>query len=64
MGGAPGGDAATHRLVWSLLSKHKNEPDSARKGVNYNTYALYGEVLQPKSAVRLGPDRQRKGGGA
>ena len=33
-------DAATHRLVWSLLSKHKDEPDSAIKGINYNTYAL------------------------
>jgi uncharacterized membrane-anchored protein len=33
-------DAATHRLVWSLLSKDKDEPDSADKGVNYNTYAL------------------------
>jgi len=33
-------DAATHRLVWSLLSKDKGEPDSADKGVNYNTYAL------------------------
>jgi uncharacterized membrane-anchored protein len=33
-------DATTHRLVWSLLSKHKNAPDSAVKGVNYNTYAL------------------------
>jgi uncharacterized membrane-anchored protein len=33
-------DAATHRLVWSLLSKHKGEPDSATKGINYNTYAL------------------------
>jgi uncharacterized membrane-anchored protein len=36
----PGYDEATHRLVWSLLAKHKNEPDSARKSVNYNTYAL------------------------
>jgi uncharacterized membrane-anchored protein len=36
----PDYDAATHRLVWSLLAKHKNEPDSARKGINYNTYAL------------------------
>ena len=33
-------DAATHRLVWSLLSKHKGEPDTALKGINYNTYAL------------------------
>jgi uncharacterized membrane-anchored protein len=36
----PAYDAATHRLVWSLLSKHKGEPDTAVKGINYNTYAL------------------------
>jgi uncharacterized membrane-anchored protein len=36
----PAYDVATHRLVWSLLSKEKGEPDSAEKGVNYNTYAL------------------------
>ena len=36
----PAYDAETHRLVWSLLSKHKGEPDSAEKGINYNTYAL------------------------
>jgi uncharacterized membrane-anchored protein len=33
-------DAASHRLVWSLNSKHNGEPDSAVKGINYNTYAL------------------------
>jgi uncharacterized membrane-anchored protein len=33
-------DAGAHRLVWSLLSKDKGEPDSALKGINYNTYAL------------------------
>jgi uncharacterized membrane-anchored protein len=33
-------DATTHRLVWSLLSKNKGGPDSAIKGINYNTYAL------------------------
>jgi len=36
----PGYDAATHRLVWSLLGKNKGEPDDAPKSVNYNTYAL------------------------
>jgi uncharacterized membrane-anchored protein len=36
----PAYDPATHRLVWSLSSKHKGEPDSAHKGINYNTYAL------------------------
>jgi uncharacterized membrane-anchored protein len=36
----PAYDAATHRLVWSMLSKHKGEPDTGTKGVNYNTYAL------------------------
>ena len=33
-------DAAAQRLVWSLSSKDKGAPDSADKGVNYNTYAL------------------------
>lgn len=33
-------DPATHRLVWSMLAKEKDEPDSAEKTVNYNTYAL------------------------
>jgi uncharacterized membrane-anchored protein len=36
----PAYDSATHRLVWSLLAKQKGEPDSADKGINYNTYAL------------------------
>lgn len=37
---APAYDAARHRLVWSLASKSKGEPDSSERGVNYNTYAL------------------------
>jgi uncharacterized membrane-anchored protein len=36
----PSYDALTHRLVWSLLLKQKGQPDSAEKGINYNTYAL------------------------
>jgi len=36
----PNYDAATHRLVWSLLAKDKDEPDNAAKSINYNTYAL------------------------
>jgi uncharacterized membrane-anchored protein len=36
----PAYDAATHRLVWSLLGKDKGEPDNAEKNINYNTYAL------------------------
>jgi uncharacterized membrane-anchored protein len=36
----PGYDAGTHRLVWSLLGKHKDEPETAENSVNYNTYAL------------------------
>jgi uncharacterized membrane-anchored protein len=36
----PGYDAGSHRLVWSLLAKDKDEPDNAPKGINYNTYAL------------------------
>jgi uncharacterized membrane-anchored protein len=36
----PAYDSATHRLVWSLLAKQKDEPDTADNNVNYNTYAL------------------------
>lgn len=36
----PAYDAATHRLVWSLLAKDKNQSDDAPKNVNYNTFAL------------------------
>jgi uncharacterized membrane-anchored protein len=36
----PGFDAPTHRLVWSVLGKDKDEPDNTEKGINYNTYAL------------------------
>jgi uncharacterized membrane-anchored protein len=36
----PAYDSATHRLVWSLLAKQKDEPDAADNGINYNTYAL------------------------
>jgi uncharacterized membrane-anchored protein len=36
----PAYDAPAHRLVWSLLAKHKDEPDNAPKSINYNTYAL------------------------
>ncbi|WP_315838392.1 DUF2167 domain-containing protein [Bradyrhizobium prioriisuperbiae] len=36
----PAYDAASHRLVWSLLAKDKGEADTAPKAINYNTYAL------------------------
>jgi uncharacterized membrane-anchored protein len=36
----PNYDPDTHRLVWSLLTKHKGAPDTGAKGINYNTYAL------------------------
>jgi uncharacterized membrane-anchored protein len=36
----PSYDAATHRLVWSMLGKDKGQPDDTPKNVNYNTYAL------------------------
>jgi uncharacterized membrane-anchored protein len=54
-------DAATHRLVWALLSKHKGEPDSEEKGVNYNTYALgrdgYFSLNLLTSADRVATDK-------
>lgn len=37
---APAYDASRHRLVWSIASKIKDEPDNAETTVNYNTYAL------------------------
>jgi uncharacterized membrane-anchored protein len=36
----PAYDAATHRLVWAMASRHKGAPASEEQGVNYNTYAL------------------------
>ena len=36
----PAYDAATKRLVWSILSKQKGASESDVQGVNYNTYAL------------------------
>lgn len=33
-------DVATHRLVWAMAARHKGEPDTAARSVNYNTYAL------------------------
>ena len=36
----PGYDTATHRLVWSMVAKDKDQPDNTEKSVNYNTYAL------------------------
>ncbi len=36
----PAYESATHRLVWSLMNKHKGESDGAVHGINYNTYAL------------------------
>jgi uncharacterized membrane-anchored protein len=54
-------DAATHRLVWSLLTKYKSEPDAAEKGINYNTYALgrdgYFSLNLLTSADRVGTDK-------
>jgi len=54
-------DATTHRLVWSLLSKNKDEPDSAVKGINYNTYALgrdgYFSLNLLTDSNRIGGDK-------
>jgi uncharacterized membrane-anchored protein len=37
---APNYDSATHRLLWSIESKGKNEPAGSTHGINYNTYVL------------------------
>ena len=54
-------DATTHRLVWSLSSKHKDEPDAATKGLNYNTYALgrdgYFSLNLLTNTARIGGDK-------
>jgi len=53
----PAYDSSTHRLVWSLLVKGRGEPDSADKGVAYNTYALgregYFSLLLVSNASRI-----------
>jgi uncharacterized membrane-anchored protein len=33
-------DAENHRLVWSIASRDKGEPETAEQGINYNTLAL------------------------
>jgi uncharacterized membrane-anchored protein len=57
----PAYDAPTHRLVWSLLSKQKGQPDTAEKGINYNTYALgrdgYFSLNLLTSAGRINADK-------
>jgi uncharacterized membrane-anchored protein len=54
-------DAAAHRLVWSLSSRHKGEPDRATKGINYNTYALgrdgYFSLNLLTNTERIGADK-------
>lgn len=57
----PSYDAATHRLVWSLLAKDKGEPDDAPKSINYNTYALgrdgYFSLNLLSSSERIAGDK-------
>ena len=57
----PAYDAQTHRLVWSLSSKTKGEPDAQVKGINYNTYALgrdgYFSLNLLTNSSRIGRDK-------
>jgi uncharacterized membrane-anchored protein len=57
----PGYDAQTHRLVWSLLAKDKDEADDLPKGINYNTYALgrdgYFSLNLLSDSVRIATDK-------
>jgi uncharacterized membrane-anchored protein len=57
----PAYDAQTHRLVWSLSSKTKGEPDAPVKGINYNTYALgrdgYFSLNLLTNSSRIGRDK-------
>jgi uncharacterized membrane-anchored protein len=54
-------DPVTHRLVWSLSSRHKGEPAGAATGVNYNTYALgrdgYFSLNLLTNSARIGADK-------
>jgi uncharacterized membrane-anchored protein len=54
-------DAATHRLVWSLSSRHKGEPGRTTQGINYNTYALgrdgYFSLNLLTNTERIGADK-------
>lgn len=58
----PAYDSETHRLVWSLRAKQKDETDSADDNVNYNTYALgrdgYFSLNLLTSASRVDGDKQ------
>lgn len=57
----PAYNADTHRLVWSLLAKHKGEPDTVSKNINYNTYALgrdgYFSLNLLSSSDRIASDK-------
>ena len=57
----PSYDAGSHRLVWSLLSQDKQQPDRGPKGVNYNTYALgrdgYFSLNLLTSSERIASDK-------
>lgn len=57
----PAYDAATHRLVWSLLAKNKGQKDSEPKNINYNTYALgrdgYFSLNLLSSSERIASDK-------
>jgi uncharacterized membrane-anchored protein len=57
----PAYDASTHRLVWALASRDRGAPETASRGVNYNTYALgregYVSLNLLTTADRLPADR-------
>ena len=53
----PNYDAATHRLVWSLLAKDKDEADNAAKSINYNTYALGRDGYFSLNSERIASDK-------
>ena len=58
-------DPATHRLVWSLLAKHKGEPDTANKGDQLQYLcARPRRLFQPQPADNSAAHRRRQGGGA
>jgi len=49
----PAYDGATHRLVWAMATRAKDSPADAPQGVNYNTYALGRDGVDPTALAEV-----------